>query len=145
MSLYRLIDPRDGRTRYVGQSEWPAARLRQHLSPSAQIHVAGWVDELRMAGLKPQMDILPDSGETEAEAIARLQPDLNRSPATIGRETQMQFRVSKSEKAAIEREAARVGLPPATWIRTTLLGAVAEEDRKAAEIALRRPREASRG
>lgn len=59
-SIYKLIDPRTGETRYVGASQDPHARLRNHRSyghPSTK----EWIKELSEAGVEPQLEVVSDS------------------------------------------------------------------------------------
>lgn len=56
-TVYALIDPRDGKPRYIGQTKRPLAeRLSGHLgSTRTQPRVRAWVAELRAAGLRPRI------------------------------------------------------------------------------------------
>jgi len=56
ISMYRLVDPRDNRVRYIGQAGDLQGRVRCHSSPSNTIcnrTLAEWLNELFAAGLKP--------------------------------------------------------------------------------------------
>ncbi len=65
VSIYALIDPRDGRIRYVGKSVNPKKRLRAHLRdcPLARTHRECWLKGLVDAGLRPQLIILEECEE----------------------------------------------------------------------------------
>ena len=51
--IYALIDPRDQRVRYVGQSVDPERRLAHHLTRYTSIRVWTWTSKLRKLGLRP--------------------------------------------------------------------------------------------
>lgn len=57
ITIYILVDPRDRRVRYVGQTCDPVARLRSHVSPSSEAtpEKHAWVDSLRRDGMAPIM------------------------------------------------------------------------------------------
>lgn len=63
--IYVLIDPRDGRVRYVGKTERPKNRLASHLSPSRfrqqENHRTAWIGSLLRSGLKPIFKLI-DAG-----------------------------------------------------------------------------------
>lgn len=72
-AIYLLIDPRDRRVRYVGQTTKPRKRLDTHRNYATE-PVASWVDELRQVGMVPAMRIIgrvadADALESEREAI----------------------------------------------------------------------------
>jgi hypothetical protein len=57
--IYALVDPRDGSIRYVGKTESPKRRLREHLrgdEPSP--HKDHWLAQLRREGLVPELAVL---------------------------------------------------------------------------------------
>lgn len=58
--MYALVDPRDGETRYIGQSVQPlGVRLgghRKHPSP----RMRQWLDELHVHGVRPQITVVRD-------------------------------------------------------------------------------------
>ncbi len=54
--IYALVDPRDGRVRYVGKANNGQARLRRHIEkPHQNIGLRSWFEELRAAGETPDM------------------------------------------------------------------------------------------
>jgi DNA-binding transcriptional regulator YiaG len=71
-SIYRLIDPRDNTTRYIGLTIDPDARLKGHVSDKKRNGKrSAWVKELGMLNLQPKMEILETVIEGEnAEATA---------------------------------------------------------------------------
>lgn len=70
-TVYALIDPRDGATRYIGQTTRPLpARLAGHIStPAASI--AAWITELKAAGLRPA--IAPLHQDVPTSILLRLE------------------------------------------------------------------------
>lgn len=57
--VYRLIDPRDGSTRYVGMSNNAQARYEQHIqSHSKNETKEAWIQELKDNGLLPLLEVL---------------------------------------------------------------------------------------
>lgn len=73
--IYVLIDPRDLRIRYVGQTTIPLAeRLRLHVSKQSlekDAKSATWLRELRAAGLRPE--ILPVAAGRDAAHLDALE------------------------------------------------------------------------
>jgi hypothetical protein len=65
-TIYALVDPRDGATRYVGCTKQPLdRRLAQHmLAPMrGNEHKWRWVQELQQAGLRPEITPLEEPTE----------------------------------------------------------------------------------
>jgi len=59
--IYALIDPRDERVRYVGQTVNPARRFRSHLADkSVSTPKRDWLDELLLLGLMPIMEVVEE-------------------------------------------------------------------------------------
>src|ERR1700742_1418287 len=58
--IYVLIDPRDGKVRYVGKSNNPKRRLTRHncIAESKGLRRAKWIGELRSLGLTATMEVL---------------------------------------------------------------------------------------
>lgn len=57
--IYALNDPTTGVCRYIGKTDDPANRLRQHLSPSEKpSHKRNWIRSLSANGLIPVFEIL---------------------------------------------------------------------------------------
>ncbi len=63
--VYLLIDPRDGRPRYVGQTENPARRLEQHRRGEA-MRTRAWSRVLRELGVSPIMRIVAEVRDRKA-------------------------------------------------------------------------------
>ena len=72
--IYALVDPRTGRTRYVGKTtQRLEERISQHCSCKAHLPVAHWAMKLVSLGLKPIVVILQSGIEGDAwEAAERL-------------------------------------------------------------------------
>lgn len=72
--IYGLIDPRNGRVRYVGKSDNPKSRLGDHLKDKSLCHRTNWVRSLLSEGIKPELVILEnvvgDWKEAERKWIA---------------------------------------------------------------------------
>lgn len=85
-TVYGLVDPRDGRVRYVGSSKRPAIRYRSHLSGGDKC-TGEWVAELKALGLRPDLRLLTDPvtdwARHESKAI-RSYPDLLNRTSTVG-------------------------------------------------------------
>lgn len=81
--IYALVDPRDGRIRYVGKANDPRLRLRRHVvGRNEGNRKAEWILELWSKGLRPKLRILeevPHAEWQDAEKrwIAKLKPPLN--------------------------------------------------------------------
>ena len=59
VSVYALVDPRDGEVRYIGSSKTPRSRARAHGYQSGSIPVVrNWVVGLRALGMRPVLKIL---------------------------------------------------------------------------------------
>lgn len=66
--IYVLVDPRDGLIRYVGTSQNPNTRLKEHVREiDGESKVKVWVKELVSAGLRPLMVIVDTVVSDEAE------------------------------------------------------------------------------
>ena len=57
VSVYMLRDPESMEVRYVGVSQNPIKRFKDHLSFCYAIPVARWIWSLRDRGLKPVLDV----------------------------------------------------------------------------------------
>ena len=57
--IYVLIDPRDGRVRYVGKTDNPRRRLNVHISTVMRGAISGrfamWIKDIVLSGRKPEM------------------------------------------------------------------------------------------
>lgn len=59
-NIYVLIDPRDGKVRYVGKANNVTQRYKAHLNRARkhQIHKKNWVESLKREGLKPIIEVV---------------------------------------------------------------------------------------
>jgi hypothetical protein len=78
--IYKLVDPRDGKARYVGQTTKPAVRLKGHRSVRCNYSTSKWRDELRVLGLSPKLEVLEETDdgnwhEREQYWISRLRSE----------------------------------------------------------------------
>jgi len=53
--IYGLVDPRDGRVRYIGKADDPERRLTNHFSCQTPSHKRNWLLLLRRIGLPPRL------------------------------------------------------------------------------------------
>jgi hypothetical protein len=51
--IYALIDPRDDRIRYIGLTEYPDIRLKQHIQGEGNIPKREWISGLHRLGGQP--------------------------------------------------------------------------------------------
>jgi hypothetical protein len=61
--VYELVDPRDNRRRYVGQTSDKEKRLDQHCANKhydGNFEKSEWIDELTKLGLRPRMGVLEE-------------------------------------------------------------------------------------
>lgn len=61
--IYGLFDPRDCRLRYIGKSDNPQKRLKDHIKSSKQknnLRVYNWIRSLLSEGLEPSIEILEE-------------------------------------------------------------------------------------
>src|SRR5690348_987469 len=59
--IYGLFCPVDGEIKYIGKSNNPHRRLRDHMCDSRGEYSKGlWLRKLKHSGLKPQMEILDE-------------------------------------------------------------------------------------
>lgn len=66
--IYALLDPFDGRPRYVGKSVAAEQRLSQHLSENGTSQKVEWIGQCLLAGRQPKLKILETvSAETWPE------------------------------------------------------------------------------
>jgi hypothetical protein len=58
--IYTLSDPRDNLVRYIGKSNNPKQRLKNHCNRARYrpTHKFNWIEQLRTLGLKPHLEIL---------------------------------------------------------------------------------------
>jgi len=65
--IYILSDPRTGLCRYVGKSISPIFRFRSHCCRNGQTHRERWIKGLRLAGLKPVLEIVEEIRDSNDE------------------------------------------------------------------------------
>lgn len=72
-SIYGLIDPRDRLLRYIGKSDAPHERLRQHIVESGREvhHRAHWIQALLRLGLMPEVVLLEQVAVEDWEQAER--------------------------------------------------------------------------
>lgn len=58
--IYKLVDPRTGEARYVGQTTKPAVRIKGHRSVRCGLAARGWRDELFTLGLRPELEVIEE-------------------------------------------------------------------------------------
>jgi len=63
--LYVLVDPRDGRVRYLGKSDNPFDRLKEHLRDRKPSHKVNWIRQLRAEKLIPFVELLDEVPEAD--------------------------------------------------------------------------------
>jgi sulfur transfer protein SufE len=63
--IYSLLDPLDGRIRYIGKSIRPKERLQNHMNEISNCHRSHWLQSLKKKGLKPEMRILEELEHSE--------------------------------------------------------------------------------
>lgn len=58
--IYALVDPRDGKYRYIGKSNYPRIRYQQHLDDMNKCNYlkTAWLREMSVLGLKPELIVL---------------------------------------------------------------------------------------
>lgn len=68
ISIYTLVDPRDGTVRYVGMSNNPQKRYQQHYSCgyAAADSVKSWIRELKELETKPLLFIVEEVDNYDA-------------------------------------------------------------------------------
>lgn len=75
IAIYSLSDPRNNAVRYIGQSNDPSRRIKQHLLHTHNNSgLIAWIWELNRQGLTPKMEVLKvvhclDADKAEAAAI----------------------------------------------------------------------------
>jgi hypothetical protein len=66
-TIYALVDPRDNIPRYVGLTDCPPFRLREHVrNLDGGKEKRAWVRELRQRGLTPSMEVLETTSTLES-------------------------------------------------------------------------------
>lgn len=121
--IYGLLCPLENKIRYVGKSDNPSTRLRQHLKAEDRTAKAAWITGLRGRGLKPKLVILQTvavDGWREAERwwIDNLRVRglslTNAAPAPVGEA----LRVLRDDAMLSQRElASEAGISPATVLK----------------------------
>lgn len=69
IQIYGLIDPRNKRIRYIGQTSHVDKRYRQHVAhPTAS--TKDWIEELKVSALQPILIVLEDvNGDSSGDQI----------------------------------------------------------------------------
>ena len=66
--IYKLVDPRDNKPRYIGVTNNPGGRLMLHVKNASSTKLkVEWVNELRNLGMIPKMFIIDQCLESERE------------------------------------------------------------------------------
>lgn len=58
--IYCLIDPRTNQVRYIGKSDHPTQRYKEHLYQNRKTYLKDWVKSLKKENLKPELIILDE-------------------------------------------------------------------------------------
>lgn len=66
--IYVLVDPTDGKVRYVGQAKDCHSRMTGHLN-SKDSCVSEWIANLRRMGQRPQMLVVDEVADSGAGAL----------------------------------------------------------------------------
>lgn len=89
-TCYALLDPRDGKARYVGRTDSPETRRQAYLRfrrNNCTPTIRPWISELRALGMQPTFEVL--EGDDERAWILKLRaagaPLLNKAPGGGGR------------------------------------------------------------
>lgn len=76
--IYVLVDPRDGKIRYVGSSINPHVRFSNHLRATENRRKSLWLLRLKRAGFTPAIDIIERGFGTREEQLEREAHHINR-------------------------------------------------------------------
>lgn len=72
--IYGLVDPRDGRIRYVGKTRNLQGRIRKHLRGIETGKARScWIEELRILGMKPSVTVLQKTSKDGWKEAERFQ------------------------------------------------------------------------
>lgn len=58
--IYALLDPETNEIRYIGKTDNPSERLKNHLNEQGKWHRINWIKSLKKRGLKPIMQIIEE-------------------------------------------------------------------------------------
>ena len=61
--IYALLDPETKEIRYIGKTDNPPERLKNHLNEQGKWHRINWLKSLKKRGLKPVMRIIEEVAE----------------------------------------------------------------------------------
>jgi len=67
--IYALCEPDTGEVRYIGKSDSPRKRFRDHLLDDTQTHKTHWIQSILSRGLKPKLKIIDEVNAQEWPAI----------------------------------------------------------------------------
>jgi hypothetical protein len=142
ITIYALVDPRDGAYKYIGQTDNVARRRREHIaSPHSQL-IAEWVRELAPAGMEPDAVALEQcerslANSAEARWLAQHAGRLlNSGRAGAGRRAVgsgcrtgrpsinvLKVRLTDTERAQLDAYVAKHGRDRSHWVRLAMVGA----------------------
>jgi metal-responsive CopG/Arc/MetJ family transcriptional regulator len=74
ITIYALLDPRDGRQRYVGQTRNPTRRLQTHIAEAKTMQGSrknAWIRELLESDLRPELLVLEEVEPVHADTRER--------------------------------------------------------------------------
>lgn len=77
--IYELIDPRTDEPKYIGKSNNPQNRYKEHLKDKKQTYKANWIKGLKEHGLKPRLNIIEEVEFNKWEFWEQFYIDLYRS------------------------------------------------------------------
>jgi len=155
VTIYGLVDPRDGKTRYIGQTTKPLdKRLDAHCKAAYGCFKSAWIKELRAVGLTPRIIALDsvsyeDADNAEKRWIENAENrgcDLtNRNPTPsagklrldrVERPTQefVQVRVSKEDHARLKAWAAHNSTSVSYVVRRLVERTLRQDEDKAGTL-----------
>lgn len=70
--IYALIDPRNDEIKYIGRALYLKTRYKQHVTSTASSPlVKEWIKELKTIGKKPNIKVIAETIEIEANALEK--------------------------------------------------------------------------
>lgn len=66
-SIYTLSDPSTSMVRYVGKTNFPERRLKEHISDTESNYRTKWIRFLKVQSLKPIFEVIDEVSESEWE------------------------------------------------------------------------------
>lgn len=120
-TVYALVDPRDGRERYIGQTTRTLAeRLQGHSGGSTSPRVRSWMAELREAGLGPLITAIRENVPA-GDLRAAEHEEITRIIAAGGTLLNEQATARGRELGRRRREADRAAAEQAAWAELAAL------------------------